>query len=120
TGIDVCSNRAATSYACGRVATGGNELVRFRGRIDHRTNHTVSTRIQDFHDDTRIQPWNPDERHCPSCRDGLEHSYRSFVVDQSMLEVDGQRVPSLMGHHLSRKSCRQTQPAIDCVSILLP
>ena len=71
------------------------------------------TGIQQLHDDTRFQPGYPCQRCGLFTGDRLQHGQRCLVIDQTVLQIDSQRIPSLVRHELGADTARNRQPAID-------
>ena len=106
-------HRTEAAVALGRVTASAHQGLGFLAGIDHRANHAVGAGVQELHDDAVLEPRDPRHRHCFGRRNRLKHGDRGLVIDQPVLQVDRQRVPSLMGHGFRRNAAGYGEPAVD-------
>ena len=61
---------------------------------------SAGTRIEALQDDAGFEPGHAHDAHGLGGRNRLQHGDHRGVVDHTMLQVDGQRMPPLVGHDL--------------------
>ncbi len=114
------AHRAEAAGAARRIGGVGHQLLRFFTGADHGADHTVGAGVQCLHQDAGLQPGHPHHRHGGGGADGLQHGEHGLVIHHAVLQVDGERIPALVGHHLGRKAVGNGQPAIDSGAAGLP
>ena len=117
--VIVCATIQASAHwpvaagALRRIRGVSHQLLRFFARVDHGANHAIDSGVQNFHQHRRFQPRHPHQGHRLGDGDRLQHRHERLVVDQSMLHIDGQAVPTLLGHDFGGKAVRHGEPAVD-------
>src|SRR5208282_6371083 len=118
--IDEAADRTRAAVSAGRIAAGAYEPLGFLAVVDHRTYDAVGARVETLHDDGRVVPRYAHERRDAGRRDRLHHQDRALVIDETVLQVDDERIPSERRHDLGGKAVRNAEPAVDDRSALVP
>lgn len=99
--------------AFGRVATGRDQRLGFVDTVDHGGDHAGGTRVEHVPGQRRVHARQADQGGGTMSRDRADRVHGRTVVEEAMLEVDGDRLgASPNGHHLGEVGVGDGKPGI--------
>ncbi|MNT02094.1 hypothetical protein D3C72_1365820 [compost metagenome] len=106
------ADRPEAARAQRRVARGGDQALGIGAVVDHRADHAIGAGVEHLHQDAGLVPRHAHDRHGVRGRDRGQQRQGIGVVERAVLQVDGERVPALVGHGLGGKGAGDGQPAV--------